>query len=227
MVITNPKNGTTAQVYAFDDSGSTMSLLRRSVADRLGLTITKYIQKCKESLTSKDLQMESASICVRGLAEQDDLLICDVGFLRDISHISQSLSHILNEDIVAEFTPYGTPYPILSDRNSCDLSLRTDYQDFIAWLPRTGSFIKLGNLQANHTPVGWAISGWQDSSKCELNKEQEMHSYALTDDSDTETDEICPPVIEWANILSEPDYHEIGMTAKFNPRVMSVVPKKW
>ena len=58
VVITNPKNGTTAQVYAFHDSGSTMSLLRHSLADRLGLTTTKYIQKCKEFLTSKDLQME-------------------------------------------------------------------------------------------------------------------------------------------------------------------------
>ena len=44
-----------------------------------------------------------------------------------------------------------------------------------------------------------------------------MHSYVLTDDSDTETDEICHPVIEWANILSEPNYHEIGDDRKIQP----------
>ena len=64
VVITNPENGASAQVYAFHDCGSTMSLLRRSVADKLGLTGIKYIQKCKGFMTSKDLQMESASICV-------------------------------------------------------------------------------------------------------------------------------------------------------------------
>ena len=37
-----------------------------------------------------------------------------------------------------------------------------------------------------------------------------MHSYALTDDSDMETDEICPSGMEWPNILSEPNYCEIS-----------------
>ena len=43
VVVTNPKTGIATQVYAFHDSGSTMSLLWRSVADKLGLTGIKYI----------------------------------------------------------------------------------------------------------------------------------------------------------------------------------------
>ena len=64
VVVINPKTGVATQVYAFHDSGSTMRVLRRSVADQLGLTGIKYIQKCKDILSSKDLQMESASIQV-------------------------------------------------------------------------------------------------------------------------------------------------------------------
>ena len=41
-------------------------------------------------------------------------------------------------------------------------------------------------------------------------KEPAMQSYALTDDSEDEDDEIHPPVVEWPNILSEPNYYEIG-----------------
>ena len=44
-----------------------------------------------------------------------------------------------------------------------------------------------------------------------------MQSYALTDDSDTETDEICPPVVEQPNTLSEPNYHEIRDDREIQP----------
>ena len=64
VVVTNPKSGAAAQVYAFHDSGSTMSLLRLSVADKLGPIGIKYIQKCKGFMISKDLQMDSTSIHV-------------------------------------------------------------------------------------------------------------------------------------------------------------------
>ena len=70
-----------------------MSLLQCSVADKLGLTGIKYIQKCKGFMTSKDLQMESASICVRELEEKEEHLICDVGILWNVVRISQSLTH--------------------------------------------------------------------------------------------------------------------------------------
>ena len=36
-----------------------------------------------------------------------------------------------------------------------------------------------------------------------------MQSYALTDDSEDEDDEIRPPVVKWPNIMSEPNYWEI------------------
>ena len=37
-----------------------------------------------------------------------------------------------------------------------------------------------------------------------------MKSYTLTDESIAETEENCPPIVEWSNILSEPNYREIG-----------------
>ena len=112
--------------------------------------------------------MANVPICVRGLAEEENHVIGDVGILCDVPRISQSLSHTLDEDIVADF---GIPYPILPDRNSCDLLLRTDYQDLITRLPGPGSIIKRGNLQTSHAPVGWVISRWQDKPKCEIKQE--------------------------------------------------------
>ena len=58
--------------------------------------------------------------------------------------------------------------------------------------------------------MGWVISRWQDKPKCQLIKEPATHSYALTDDTEDEDDEIRPPVLEWLNILSELNYHEIS-----------------
>ena len=87
-----------------------MSLLQCSVTDRLGLTGIKYMQKCKGFMSSKDLEMESASICVRGLDEEKEHLICDIGIFRDVPRSSKLLLHMLDEDIVREFS---MPYPIL------------------------------------------------------------------------------------------------------------------
>ena len=49
-----------------------------------------------------------------------------------------------------------------------------------------------------------------DKPSCTTNKTQEMESYALADESDDESEENWPPVVEWPNILSEPNYHKIG-----------------
>ena len=92
VVITNLKTGASTQVYAFHNSWFTTSLLRRSVADKLGHTGIKYILKCKGFMTSKDLQMESASIRVGGLEEKEEQLICDVGILWNVP-ISANLFH--------------------------------------------------------------------------------------------------------------------------------------
>ena len=48
-------------------------------------------------------------------------------------------------------------------------------------------------------------------------KNKKIQSYAPTDDSYTETDKICPPVKEWPNILSEPNYHKIGDDREIQP----------
>ena len=118
-------------------------------------------------MTSKDLQMENASICFQGRAENEERLICDVGILRDFPRISQLFSHTLNEDIVADF---DIPNPILPDRNSCDLLLGTNYQDLITRMSGPRSFIKQSKWQASDALVGWVISGWHDKPNCELNK---------------------------------------------------------
>ena len=51
-----------------------------------------------------------------------------------------------------------------------------------------------------------------------------------TDESYTETDEIFPPVVEWPNILSEPNYRKIGDDQEIQPlrddRLMEEIAKK-
>ena len=53
-------------------------------------------------MSSTDLQVESVSIWVQGLAEGEDHVICNLSILRDVTRIRQLLSHTLDEDIVAD-----------------------------------------------------------------------------------------------------------------------------
>ena len=96
-----------------------------------------------------------------------------MGILQNVPRITQSLPHMLGEEIVVDF---GIPYLTIPDKNSFDLLLGVDYQDLITWLPGPESILKWSNLQASHTPVGWVISRWQNKPSCTSNKTQEMQS---------------------------------------------------
>ena len=68
---------------------------------------------------------------VHGIEESELHLICDVGILHDVTLITQSLPHMLGEEILVDF---DIPYLTFPDTNSCDFLLGVDYQDLM-WLP--------------------------------------------------------------------------------------------
>ena len=66
VVITNPKSGASTQVYTFHDSGSNMSILRCSVADKLGLVRHKIHPEVQRFLDIERLaDRKCVNLCSR------------------------------------------------------------------------------------------------------------------------------------------------------------------
>ena len=93
--VKNPENGCCESVYVFHDGDAQITLLHRSVADRLGLHGKKFVQPCKGFLATADVDMESASIHVRGLWETEYHHVTKVRVTKQVPSMSHYLPHTL------------------------------------------------------------------------------------------------------------------------------------
>ena len=74
----NPVTNQSTCVYAFQDGGSQLTLLRKSVAEEIGLHGTPRLQKCRGMHTTADVLMESVDLNICGIEEPDTFNIMRV-----------------------------------------------------------------------------------------------------------------------------------------------------
>ena len=105
-------------MYAFHDRVAHITLLGRSVANKLGLQVKKYMQPSKGFLATADVEMGSASIDVRGLREMEYHHMIDPRVTKQLPSISHFLPHTLM--IEEHPTVLDVDYPTL-DHQRYDL----------------------------------------------------------------------------------------------------------
>jgi predicted aspartyl protease len=96
--IQNPANDKTACIYAFQDTGSQLTLLRKSVADEIGLKGAPIIQSCKGMNSTVKSHMELAELRIRGLKESDTFHLKDVRVTDNVPELPESLPTELDID---------------------------------------------------------------------------------------------------------------------------------
>ena len=94
--IQNPVNNQSTCIYAFQDAGSQMTLLRRSVAKEIGLHGLPIIQSCRGMNSTVERSMEIVNIRIRGLKEPETFEIQDVKLTDVVPKLYHSLRNEFN-----------------------------------------------------------------------------------------------------------------------------------
>ena len=92
--IQNPDNDKTACIYAFQDTGSQLTLLRKSVAEEIGLKGTHIIQSCKGMNSTVKTNMELTELRIRDLKESDSFHLKDVRVTDNVPELPESLPEL-------------------------------------------------------------------------------------------------------------------------------------
>ena len=86
----NPVTNQSTCVYAFQDGGSQLTLLRKSVADEIRLHGMPRLQKCGGMHTTANILMESVDLSTCGIEEPKNLkskaLTLQITFLKYLTH---------------------------------------------------------------------------------------------------------------------------------------------
>ena len=93
--ICNPITGQPTKVYVFQDSGSQMTLLRKSVTDEIGLQGMLHIQLCKGLHATANIHTESATLHIRGIHEITTYSMTDVKITDNVPEVKESLPDTL------------------------------------------------------------------------------------------------------------------------------------
>ena len=94
--IQNPVNNQSTCIYAFQDAGSQLTLLRRSVAKEIGLHGVPIIQSCCGMNSMVERSMEIVNIRIRRLKEPETFEIQDVKLTDVVPELYHSLPNEFN-----------------------------------------------------------------------------------------------------------------------------------
>ena len=92
----NPVTNQSTCVYAFQDGGSQLTLLRKSIAEEIGLHGTPRLQKCCGMHTTADVLMESMDLNICGIEEPETFNIKKVNVTEIVPEMPHSLPSALN-----------------------------------------------------------------------------------------------------------------------------------
>ena len=92
----NPVTNQSTCVYAFQDGGSQLTLLRKSVANEIGLHGTPHLQSCRGMHSTANLLMESVNLRIRGIQEPETFEIKDVRLTEVVPELPHSLPNAFN-----------------------------------------------------------------------------------------------------------------------------------
>ena len=121
--ILNPVNNQSTCVYAFQDAGSQLTLLRRSVVKEIGLKGVPIIQLCRGMNSTVERSMEIVNLRIRGFKETDTFDIQEVRLTDVVPELYHSLPNDFDIDSHENFT--DITYPIIN-RDCCDMLIGAD-----------------------------------------------------------------------------------------------------
>ena len=111
--ICNPITGQSTNIYTFQDSGSQLTLLRKSVAEEIGLHGTPHIQSCQGMHATTSILVESADIQIRGIHETDAFNMTDVEITETVPELEHSLLGTLGFEEHENFCVLNYPNQLL------------------------------------------------------------------------------------------------------------------
>jgi hypothetical protein len=160
--IQNPKNGQSTTVYAFHDSGSELTMLRKSTAKEIDLRGVRISQCCKGMNSTEKTEMELADLRIQGLEGNRYYTMKDIRIAQKLPQLRKSLPNTLNTDVHGKFKAISCP---TISREQCDLLIGADNINLIEMVDGPDSRIVDGDLMATRTCVGWVIRGREEKRK--------------------------------------------------------------
>ena len=131
--ICNPDTGEKKSIYAFHDTGSQMTLLRKSTMEGNGLHRTPYVQSCRRTNIDAVLLMEDASLLVCRLTENEFHSLSQVRITYRVPSLEHSLLNMIEIEEHPNF--YGIEYHTLN-RSCYYLLIGADHFEW--FLPQPG-----------------------------------------------------------------------------------------
>jgi hypothetical protein len=154
--IQNPHTGFSTSVYAFHDSGSELTLLRKSAAREIGLVGDPISQSCRGMNSTVKTDMEVTTLHIRGLLEDKAYELEDVRITDNVPKLTRSLPHHMEFRLFDKFS--DLPYPTLG-RKQCDILIGSDNINLLAALEKEGSQRTHDKINMMHTRLGWVMRG--------------------------------------------------------------------
>ena len=107
--IRNPMTNQSIYVYAFQDGRSQLTLLRKSVANEIGLHGMPHIQPCLGMHAMANILMESVDLQIRGIHETEAFDITDVKITDIVPELQHSLPGTLRFEEYENFCDLTYP----------------------------------------------------------------------------------------------------------------------
>ena len=154
--ICNPITNQSTNVYVFQDSGSQLTLLRKSAAEETGLHGIPHIQSSRGMHAMANILLKSADIQIHGIHVTEAFDITDVKIADTVPELQHSLPGTLGLEEHENFC--DLTYPTIN-RDRCDMLIGSDNVNLLEVMDEPSSHRVSGSLYARHSPFCWIIYG--------------------------------------------------------------------